>query len=227
MVVRKHSLDSISQEICDFVAQVADAAVRERGRFVCCLSGGSMPKFLAPLSKMECDFAHWHVFYADERCVPLDHEDSNHRACSEAFLSGTSIPPAQIYAINACVEPAQAALEYQESLRALFPEIPLPKLDVALLGMGPDGHTASLFPNHPLVQYEGPDWVVPIEDSPKPPACRITMTLPVLNAAANVAFLATGASKAEVIPRVVADPDPLLLFMAVVGRVWMFVGVCG
>jgi len=134
-------------------------------------------------------------FFADERCVGLNHSDSNYKLCSELLLNHVSITKHQIYTIDPTLiqSPKEAALAYQQQLTRVFQES-IPQFDMIFLGMGPDGHTCSLFPNHPLLN-ESHDWIAPIMDSPKPPSCRITMTFPLLNAARYTIFVATGAGK--------------------------------
>ena len=151
------------------------------------------------------------------RCVPLDHEDSNFRAC-RAFLA--RVPPAQVHALplapgRGVDDPAALAAAYAAALRATCGANSSAEgsgeaaavLDLCLLGMGPDGHTASLFPGHPLLAHGGGSGsdrqasdvsVAFLTDSPKPPASRITLTLSVINASRSVAFVAGGSSKAEV-----------------------------
>ena len=168
-------------------------------------------------------YAHRQVFYADERIVPLDHEDSNHRLCDEHLWSKVPIPKENIHPIDAgLIEPASAepaseaedALEeiadaYEQELIREFANkdsARFPIFDLILLGVGPDGHTASLFPGHPLLS-EDDRWVAYITDSPKPPPRRITLTLPVLNHAARVAFVAAGAGKADTLHTVLDKPE--------------------
>jgi 6-phosphogluconolactonase len=206
------------------VAQLAKEAIAARGRFTVALSGGSLPQVLGPaLVKQATDWSAWHVFWADERCVPPTHPDSNYFLAQQYLFDHVPIPPGQIHAPDTSLDPAQTAAAYQSTLAQVFaglsssfptfqpsnfPPCPLPQFDLILLGMGEDGHTASLFPGHPLLQ-ETERWVVPILDSPKPPPQRITLTLPVLNNACQVAFIATGAGKAAILPQVVAAGSTL------------------
>ncbi|CAK0809859.1 unnamed protein product [Prorocentrum cordatum] len=178
-------------------AAVAEVAARcTADKFAVALSGGSLPVLLASglLAAEGVDYSRWHVFFADERVVPLDDADSNFRACDEALFSKVGIPREHVYCVDASLSAEEAAAAYTAQLRAVFPGDGPPAFDLVLLGMGPDGHTASLFPDHPLLQVTD-RWVAHIEDSPKPPPQRITLTYPVLNAAAQVFFVCTGASK--------------------------------
>ncbi|KAK3287169.1 hypothetical protein CYMTET_5308 [Cymbomonas tetramitiformis] len=153
------------------------------------------------------DWSKWHVFWVDERCVPHSDPESNYGGAYSALLKDVPIPDSQIYAINdtLCsadtVSAAEAATDYEARLKGLPVEVlpvkdGLPVFDLLLLGFGPDGHICSLFPDHPLLTVTGP-WILPIEDSPKPPPKRITFSLPVVNAAAHKCFVACGEGKAE------------------------------
>eukprot|EP00669_Euglena_mutabilis_P001347 TRINITY_DN11685_c0_g1_i1.p1 TRINITY_DN11685_c0_g1~~TRINITY_DN11685_c0_g1_i1.p1 ORF type:complete len:248 (+),score=12.06 TRINITY_DN11685_c0_g1_i1:20-763(+) len=199
--------DDVSRSLAVYVSKLAAAAIAARGRFTVALSGGSLPKLLgAHLSGDQgVDWQRWFVFLADERVVPLDHADSNYRLCQEELFSKVSIPAAQIFPITYGPPPADVALDYAAKLRGVFgTESPWPDFDCILLGMGPDGHTCSLFPNHPLLD-ESAAWVSPILDSPKPPPERVTLTFPVLEAARALAVVSTGASKAAVTKQVLED----------------------
>jgi len=152
-----------------------------------------------------------HVFYADERVVPLDHPDSNHRLAHELLFSHVPIPPYHIHTIDPTLldDLEELADAYEKELINEFAQkdsARFPVFDLVLLGTGPDGHTASLFPDHPLLS-EHDRWVAYIEDSPKPPACRITLTYPALNHATRVAFVATGEGKAGIIKAILDTPE--------------------
>jgi 6-phosphogluconolactonase len=123
------------------------------------------------------------IFFADERCVDLNHSDSNYLSCQNSFFSKIPIPRENIITIQSPNQPDEAASLYETQFRAL---VPSESLDMVLLGVGPDGHTASLFPDHSLLNYSGSRLVVPIFDSPKPPMERITLTLPTINRSKHV-----------------------------------------
>ncbi len=204
----------LSQEAAAYVSRLSAEAIAARRRFTVALSGGSLPKVLSPPLvseplRSQTDWSGWRVFFADERCVRLTHPDSNYRLVLEELFSYVDIPRNQIYALNDSLPPAQAAESYQTTLQQVFQPDPnqFPRFDLILLGMGPDGHTASLFPNHPLLS-ETERWVAPIFDSPKPPPERITLTLPVINNARQVAFLAAGAGKIDMLPQVLQRDAP-------------------
>lgn len=197
--------DELSDAIANYVQHLSAQAIDDHGQFTVALSGGSLIKLLsAELIKDHIrswiNWSAWHVFWADERCVPLDHKDSNYGLAKELLFDHVDIPPEQLYTINPQLRPAAAARAYAKTVRTVLPpdENRLPRFDLALLGVGEDGHTASLFPGHHLLD-ETRLWVAPIVDSPKPPSMRLTLTLPVINNANYVAFLTTGASKASAV----------------------------
>ena len=227
------TVQALSNAVAERVAALSAEAAARRGRFTVALSGGSMPALIgpplitAPL-RHRINWAAWRVFWADERCVPLTSPESNYRLAREHLLEHVPIPPEQIYPLNPNLAPAQAALAYQAALAQVFGDEPgrPPRFDLILLGLGEDGHTASLFPGHTLLS-ETAAWVAAITDSPKPPPERITLTLPVLNNARQVIFLAAGAGKAEILARVLGNsPEalPARQIQPVGGAVAWFVG---
>ncbi|CAN1823728.1 Probable 6-phosphogluconolactonase 1 [Linum perenne] len=185
------SLDELSTDLADYIADLSEASVKERGDFAIALSGGSL------------NWSKWYIFWVDERVVSKSHADSNYKLAKDGLLS------------------KEAADDYEFAIRQLVKTRTInvsdisdcPKFDLILLGMGPDGHVASLFPNHPALN-EKEEWVTFITDSPKPPPERITFTLPVINSASNVAIVATGESKADALHLAIsnaAGPDGSLL----------------
>lgn len=205
-------VDALKDLIAEHVAASAKAAIAERGRYTLALSGGSMPGLMGGLVTVsDVDWARVHILFSDERCVPLDDEDSNYKACSNALLSKLSIPAANVVTIDPSLDSADAmAQDYEAKLKALLPSPGgIPQLDTVLLGLGPDGHTASLFPEHTLLD-ETSKLVAGIEDSPKPPPARITLTFPVLHAAREVLFIAAGAAKAPLFQEAFSAPTPTL-----------------
>jgi 6-phosphogluconolactonase len=195
-----------------YVSHLSAQAVTSRGRFSVALSGGSLIKLLCPplitlpLST-SINWSAWHIFWADERCVPLAHPDSNYRLAREYLFDHVPIPSNQIYPVETSLDPAAAATAYQATLGRVLQPAPtqIPRFDLILLGLGEDGHTASLFPGHSLLN-ETERWVAPVFNSPKPPPKRVTLTLPVINDARQVLFLVTGSSKADALQRVLQTP---------------------
>ena len=175
--------DALRQQICDLIADRAKKAVASRGLFSVGFSGGSAAKIVCSgmRSRGDVEWGKWHVFTCDERHVDLSSEDSNIAYVKRELLDHVSVPAANIYPNNPSVDVSAAAEDYVQKLRKVFPdESQVPVFDLLILGMGPDGHTCSLFPDHPGLE-EMTKLVIPITDSPKPPPQRITFTYPVLN----------------------------------------------
>ena len=190
----------------------AEKAVAAHGRFTVALAGGTTPNALYErLATDYRDAVPWHAihfFWGAERHVPPAHPDSNFRAAYEAMLSRVPVPEAHIHRIHAELpDAATAALEYERTLRREFAvdEAALPVFDLVLLGLGPDGHTASLFPGSAALRQTERLVLAPWIE--KAQSYRITLSLPVLNHALLVAFLVSGASKAEVVRAVLEGPD--------------------
>jgi 6-phosphogluconolactonase len=184
--------------------EAAERAVEERGRFAVALAGGSTPKALYELlADRYGDAPYWphvHVFFGDERPVPPDHEDSNYRMAKEALLD--RVPVGSVHRMRGELEPAEAARLYEEELRDSFGVAPgeAPRFDLVLLGMGEDGHTLSLFPRTPALDVR--DRLVAENPVEKLGQTRITLTLPVLDAARAATFLVSGSGKAEAVSEV-------------------------
>ncbi|KND05119.1 6-phosphogluconolactonase [Spizellomyces punctatus DAOM BR117] len=195
--------DDISAALNVFVAGKSRDAIARSGRFTIALSGGSLPKVLAKQlkSNKSIDWSKWHVFFADERLVPLDHPDSNYLLAKQELLDHVPIPHEQIYTADPNVDRETAAKKYEEHLKKVFGSQDIPSFDLILLGIGPDGHTCSLFPGHPLLDVKD-RWVASLDDSPKPPPTRITFTYPLLNNADTNAFVVTGDGKAETVYKI-------------------------
>lgn len=201
------------QAAAEEVIRAATDAVAKRGRFTIALSGGSTPKNLYTLiaanASTTLPWDKMFFFWGDERHVPPDNPDSNYRMAKETLLSKVPIPPSNIFPVPAENPDAAAAVEaYEQTLRKFFnlSAGASPRFDLILLGMGPDGHTASLFPETAALQEKSrlvaANWVEKLKTS------RITFTLPVLNAARCVAFLVSGSDKAEVLREVLEGNAP-------------------
>ncbi|KAL0950906.1 hypothetical protein HGRIS_007665 [Hohenbuehelia grisea] len=204
--------DAIVDALASFVIKAQKDSVEKKGRFTIALSGGSLPKMLRGLiGNPAVKWDKWHVYYADERVVPLDHPDSNHLSCTTNLFSKVPIPTSQIHTIDTSLlhDLEELSDAYEKELIREFAQkdaARFPVFDLILLGMGPDGHTASLFPGHELLA-EDDRWVAYIEDSPKPPPKRVTFTFPVINHAARVAFVAAGAEKQDILSTVLDNPE--------------------
>ncbi|OEL31232.1 putative 6-phosphogluconolactonase 4, chloroplastic [Dichanthelium oligosanthes] len=208
--------EDLAESLAKRTAELSARFAAERGAFTVVLSGGSLVKALRKLAEppyLEAvDWSKWHVFWVDERVVPKDHADSNYKLASDGFLSKVPIPAGQVYAINDSLSAEGAAEDYEARLRqlvkngmiAMSPVTGFPKFDLMLMGMGPDGHVASLFPGHPVVN-ENQKWVTFVKDSPKPPPERITFTFPVINSSAYIALVVTGAGKAGAVHKALSE----------------------
>lgn len=209
LVVHEDPEQLASAAARDFAGKAAEA-IDETGRFAVALAGGSTPKAayeaLVRDYAEEVDWRNVHVFFGDERSVPPDHEDSNYRMARLALLDHVSI--GSVHPMRGELLPDEAAMAYEEELREFFGSAGGPPvLDLILLGIGGDGHTASLFPYTPALEVAD-RWVVQ-NPVPSLETVRITLTLPVLNAARAVNFLVAGESKAGALKQILeGDPDP-------------------
>ncbi|HEX9442727.1 MAG TPA: 6-phosphogluconolactonase [Candidatus Binatia bacterium] len=210
-IVCRDLADLSRRAAAEFVRVTRGAAARS-GRSAVALSGGSTPKALyallaGPEFSPQIPWSEVHFFWGDERAVPPDHPDSNYRMAYETLLSKAPVPPENIHRIEAERPPEAAAAAYEQTIREFFrlAATDWPRFDLILLGLGDDGHTASLFPDNPALSEERRLAVATYVE--KLGAHRITLTLPVLNHAANVFFLAAGKSKAAVLADVLR-PGP-------------------
>ena len=202
--------EALARAAAEEVARCAEAAVRERGRFTIALSGGSTPQRLYRLLadreapyRARIEWSAAHVFWGDERHVPPDHPDSNDRMAREALLDRVPVPADNIHRIHAELpDAAEAAEAYETELRRAFALAPgeAPRFDLVLMGLGTDGHTASLFPGSEAVHERERLVVAPWID--KLSSFRITLTLPVFERAAEVLFLVSGEDKAAALQAV-------------------------
>jgi len=201
-------LEEVARAAAEEVVRLAGAAVRAHGRFTLALSGGSTPRALFRLLSTSPDRIDWsavHVFWGDERHVPPDHAESNYRMARETLLDRVPIPAPNVHRIHGeDPDAAHAAALYEDELAAAFALAPrqLPRFDLVLLGLGPEGHTASLFPGSAALHERERLVVAPFVS--KLAAHRITLTPPVLNHAAAVIFLVCGADKAAALAAVLA-----------------------
>lgn len=198
-------LEAIARRAADWIV---DHARAREGRFAICLSGGSTPRRLyqllaAPPFREALPWPRLHWFWGDERFVPWDHPDSNYGMARAALLAHVPAPPQNVHGIPTTGDPAAAANAYQEDLRAYYGSDRLdparPLFDVQLLGLGADGHTASLIPGTDVLD-ERTRWVAAVTHGR--PEARITLTYPALESSRHTAFLVAGADKREALARV-------------------------
>jgi 6-phosphogluconolactonase len=199
----------LSEAAARMFVEEARRRIDESGRFAVALAGGSTPKMTYEILAREyggpedLDWSKVHAFFGDERSVPPDHEDSNYRMAREALLS--HVPVGSVHRMRGEMEPREAAALYEKELEEFFGGPPV--LDLVLLGIGEDGHTASLFPDTPALDARD-RWAVenPVE---KLNTTRLTLTVPAVDAARKVAFLVAGEGKAEALEEILeGDANP-------------------
>ena len=219
--------DALVLEAAERIVDLSTRTIAAKGAFSMALSGGHTPEELYALLASKpylprIDWAKMHVYFGDERCVPPDDKQSNYRMANNAMLSKVPIPPAQVHRIRGEIDPQVAAKEYGELLQAQFGE---GGLDLILLGMGDDGHTASLFPGTAALQEKKHRCVANYVEKFK--AWRVTMSAPFINKATDVMILVSGADKAARLHEVLEgprDPErlPIQMIQPVTGTVaWM------
>jgi 6-phosphogluconolactonase len=195
VISRCEDPEAVARRVAEVMAAAIDGARTIHGAAHVALSGGSIVRAYELVGPELPEWRDVHLWYGDERCVPLDDPESNHRAATAAFD-----------APEATWHPVPTHLSCDEAAAAYGEEIADVRLDIAVNGMGPDGHTASLFPGFDQVHAEGV--CVAVHGSPKPPPDRVTLTFAKLNAAHRILLAVTGAAKAPLLARVIAGPDP-------------------
>ncbi len=186
-----NSQDEINQAAVNRILLVADEAIEKYGSFIIVLAGGSTPKAIYQLLReQQADWANWHVFHNDDRCLPIDHDERNSKMAREVWLNHVMIPGDQLHDIPAELGNVDGAKAYTKTLSGVR------TFDLVILGLGEDGHTASLFPGQDVDNSAD---AVPVFNSPKPPADRVTISQNRLNDTHNVLFLVTGAGKQEAV----------------------------
>jgi 6-phosphogluconolactonase len=202
-------LDRLNAAAAELIVQAMEQALAAHQRASIALSGGSTPRRLyADLGRHpwreRIDWPRLHVFEVDERFVPPYDDESNQRMIRETLMATSPLPEENFHAMPFIADdPERAAREYEQELVAFFGRGHVPALDLALMGMGADGHTASLFPGTRAVEIQD-RWVAPTMN-PAGPTQRLTLTLPVINAAGTVAFLVAGADKSETVRSVIQE----------------------
>ena len=206
-------LAELSRRGAELFVTAAAESIGARGRFSVAVSGGSTPRALFQLLATEefrtrVDWERTHFFWADERCVAPDHPDSNFKVAHDLLLIKLALPSDHIHRIPGELAPEAAAFAYERDLRGFFAGERIPAFDLILLGMGEDGHTASLFPGEKgIAKKERSAIAVYVE---KLHSHRVTLTLPVLNSACRVVFLVAGKEKAVTVQEVLKGTNPLL-----------------
>ncbi|MDP2804853.1 MAG: 6-phosphogluconolactonase [Gallionellaceae bacterium] len=176
------------------ILRAAHEAIQKRGSFHIVLAGGTTPRRVYELLKTaNTNWAAWHIYFGDERCLPIDHAERNSLMATQAWLNSIDIPTSQIHPIPAEEGPLIAAEKYA----ALLSQVAT--FDLVLLGLGEDGHTASLFPQHDVGNQANSPATLAVFDAPKPPPQRVSLSAKRLSDAHQVIFLVTGNSKKEAV----------------------------
>lgn len=200
--------ERLSRHAANLFIEESNKSIRERNRFLVALNGGGTPtrlfQLLASEDRDQIDWSKVHVFWGDERCVPPTDEGSNYHQAHETLLSKVAISETNIHRVQGELDPATASKQYAETLKTFADSsLDFPRFDLVYLGMGEDGHTASLFPNSP-VQVNEPVIAVTANYQDRP-ANRVTMTQLVFNQARMVVFMATGEKKAETLAHALSE----------------------
>lgn len=217
--------EALAQEACKRFIDLASASIITTGQFTVVLAGGSTPKqlhkLLAQNHKKSLDWSKVFIFFGDERLVPPYHPDSNYGVADEDLIAELPIPDENVFPfVTIDISPEDAASLYEQELKRFFNKDV--SFDLVILGMGPDGHTASLFPNHPALADDSGTLVLGIHDSPKPPPQRLTLSFKALNSAKTVMLLAAGESKSDALKRARAGEDlPIAKLSAATELVWL------
>jgi 6-phosphogluconolactonase len=224
---------AVARAAAELIAWSAAESIARSGTFSLVLSGGSTPRLLHDILsdsvqpyRAKIDWPRIEIYFGDERAVPPDHADSNYRMAHETLLSKVPIPPQNVHRIRGEINPQEAAVEYGRLLKSRFGESGGP--DLTLLGMGDDGHTASLFPHTPALDETRHRAVAQfVEKSTTGASWRITMTAPFINRSSTIAALVTGAGKASRLKEVLHGPRhpgrlPIQLIVPTPGRlIWL------
>lgn len=215
-------LEAVSRHTASIFITLSAKRIASHGRFAAAIPGGSTPKKLFELLASEeyknmVDWSRVHFFWTDERCVAKEDKESNYRLAFDLFLSKIPLPPENIHRIKGELSPVDGAQDYENNLKIFFGKSGPPAFDLIILGMGEDGHTASLFPDSDVLK-ETKRAAVAIQpvrknfsnglnmaEMEKPGIPRITLTLPVLNNASQIIFLVSGTSKAVVMKKILGD----------------------
>ena len=191
---RWHTLetaDQVAQAAYQHILSAAKQAIADHGSFKLVLAGGGTPeKVYRLLAQADADWDHWFIYYGDERCLLIDHADRNSLMATSVFLDKVAIPAAQIFTIPAELGPEAAAQQYRQIVADAVP------FDLVLLGMGEDGHTASLFPGH---SHNVDELAHAVYNSPKPPPERVSISAKALSDTQQLIFLITGANKQDAV----------------------------
>jgi 6-phosphogluconolactonase len=194
-VIVHADIEELSEAVARRIARISTQAISERGVFRIALAGGETPRrCYEQLREMTIDWEHVQVYFGDERCLPDGDAHRNDSMANEVLLGHIAIPFGNVHAISAALGARAAAAEYASRIKHVLP------FDLVLLGMGEDGHTASLFPGNPATERK--EIVVPVFNAPKPPSERISLGLGTLNSAREKIFLVAGMAKRKALAKI-------------------------
>ncbi len=204
---------SLSEVLMSYISELVTQPLKKGKKFCMALSGGSLMDIMAmaldpaPLNNAIA-WSKCHIFWADERWVSWQNSEANYGTAKRLLLDKIPIPEHQIHAVDTSLPLEEAARNYASILKTIIKpdKGQYPQFDLVLLGIGPDGHVASLFPSHPVTD-EKVAWVASVSGAPKPPSNRITLTLPVINSARHIAWVAIGPGKADIVAKIL-NPSP-------------------
>lgn len=183
--------EAVAEAACERIIKLAEDAIQTRGVFRLVLAGGSTPeKAYQLLAKASSNWQQWEIYFGDERCLPIDNPERNSVMAARCLTSKVAIPASQCYSIPSELGPERAAQVYSDIVAKVLP------FDLVLLGMGEDGHTASLFPGH---QHDLNEWAHPVFGAPKPPPERVSLSVKTLSQTRHLLYLITGSSKVEAV----------------------------
>jgi 6-phosphogluconolactonase len=185
------TVEQVAQAVYQHILEAAEQAIKERGKFKLVLAGGNTPEQVYRLlAEAAANWSEWYIYYGDERCLPRDHQDRNSLMASRVLLDKVAIPASHIFTIPAELGPEKAVENYRKIVAEALP------FDMVLLGMGEDGHTASLFPGH---QHNLDEMAHAVYNSPKPPPERVSISAKALSETRQLIFLITGTNKQEAV----------------------------
>jgi 6-phosphogluconolactonase len=198
-------LQSLSQSAAELFQSLSQAVIAARGRFAVALSGGTTPRLLYKLLGSvpylnTIDWRRVYLFWADERCVPSDHPESNYRLVRDTLLENIPLPKRNVHNVQGEADPEEAARAYEQDIKAFYNTVTIPSFDLIILGVGVDGHTASLFPGSSS-SLAAARIAIPVYLA-EPQVNRVSLTIPVINHASNVLFLVAGRAKAGVLQNI-------------------------
>lgn len=209
-IINSSNIEENSLRLCEKIVEISEQILLKNKYFIIGLSGGSVCDGLSPLvNNKSIDWNRWLIFFCDERIVPLDDSDSNYAYLYKKLLQFVSIPIENIIKIDEFNNPDTCSLNYETKIRNIMNE--QINFDLVVLGIGPDGHTCSLFPNSNEINSDSNSLIsekklfIPVIDSPKPPKCRISMTRYALTKCSNILIFANGSQKSIVIQQLISD----------------------